>query len=79
MPGLTPWEHMKSLIFSCSVWDLVPCPGIEPGLPAVEAQSLSHWTTRKVPATSFLARRAEWQADSFPNLLGDDGQFLQPL
>ena len=36
-------------IFSCSMWDLVPCPGIEPGPPALEAWSLSHQTTREVP------------------------------
>ena len=34
---------------SCGMWDLFPCPGIEPGLPAFEVQSLSHWTTREVP------------------------------
>ena len=28
---------------------LVPQPGIEPTPPAVEAQSLHHWTTREVP------------------------------
>ena len=32
----------------CSIWDLVPWPGIEPGPSALEAQSLSHWTTREV-------------------------------
>ena len=31
------------------MWDLVPCPGIKPRSPALGAQSLSHWTTRKVP------------------------------
>ena len=30
------------------MWDLVPQPGIEPGFPALVAQSLSHWTTREV-------------------------------
>ena len=29
-------------IFSCSVWDLVPQPGIEPRPPALGAQNLSH-------------------------------------
>ena len=29
---------------------LVPQPGIKPVLPAVEAQSLNHWTAREVPA-----------------------------
>ena len=35
-------------IFCCSMRDLVPRPGIEPGPPALGAQSLSHWTTREV-------------------------------
>ena len=33
---------------------LVPQPGIEPVPPAVEAQSLKHWTTREVPRVSLL-------------------------
>ena len=38
------------------MWDLVPRPGIEPGPPALEAQSLSPWTTREVlPFWSFLS------------------------
>ena len=41
-------------IFSCSMWDLVLCPGINPGPPALGAQSLSHWTTRKVYPASLL-------------------------
>ena len=45
-------------IFSCglwtpSMWDLVPWPGIEPGPPALGAQSISHWTTRAVPTWVF--------------------------
>ena len=28
---------------------LVPLPGIEPTPPALERQSLDHWTTREVP------------------------------
>ena len=40
-------------IFSCSLGDLVPWPGIEPWLLALGAQSLSHWATREVPAPSF--------------------------
>ena len=35
--------------FSCSMWDLVPSPGIEPRPPALGVQSLSHWTTKEVP------------------------------
>ena len=37
---------------------LVAQPGIKPTLPALEAQSLNHWTTREIPRHSFL--------DSFP-------------
>ena len=33
----------------CGMWDLVPWPGIKLRPPALRAQSLSHWTTRKVP------------------------------
>ena len=33
----------------CSMWDLVPWPRIKPRPPALEARSLSHWTTRGVP------------------------------
>ena len=36
-------------LFSCGMWDLVPQPRIEPRPTALGAQSLSHWTTRKVP------------------------------
>ena len=32
---------------SCSMWDLIPWPGIEPGTPALGTQSLSHWTTKE--------------------------------
>ena len=43
-------------IFSCSVWDLVPRPGIEHGPPALGAWTLSHWTTSEVLATEVLCR-----------------------
>ena len=43
-------------IFNCNLGtlsygmrDLVPSPRIEPGPPALGAQSLSHWPTREVP------------------------------
>ena len=36
------------------MWDLVPQPGIEPGPPALGAQSLSHRTVREVPNKYFL-------------------------
>ena len=41
-----PW-HM-----ACGI--LVPWPGIEPASPAVEAQTLNHWTTSKVPSFFIL-------------------------
>ena len=37
---------MEHGIFS-RVWDIVPQPGIEPWSPALETQSLNHWTTRE--------------------------------
>ena len=33
----------------CGMWNLVPWPGIKSRPPALGAQSLSQWTTRKVP------------------------------
>lgn len=44
-------------ILSCTTWDLVPLPGIEPGTPVWGAQSLSHWLTREVPLLCFLIKR----------------------
>ena len=41
------------------MWDLLPWPGIEPWTPALGTQSLSHWTTREVPAVSSHGRGAE--------------------
>ena len=35
-------------IFSCSMWDLVPWPGIEPRPPVLGVRRLSHRTTRGV-------------------------------
>ena len=43
--------HMGS--FSCGMWDLVLWPRNEPGAPALQAQTISHWTTREVPTVSF--------------------------
>ena len=47
-------------ILRCSMWDLVPWPGIEPGSPALGAWSLSHWTTREVPLLGVC-----WQSVAF--------------
>ena len=40
---------------SCGMWDLVPCPEIEPGLPALGEPV--DWTAREVPG-SWLEREA---------------------
>ena len=34
--------------FSCSMWDLVHCPGIEPRPPELEVGHISQWTTREI-------------------------------
>ena len=39
---------------SFDMWDLVPWPLIRPRPPALGAGSLSHWTTRDIPAFVFL-------------------------
>ena len=38
---------------NCGLWDLALLPGLELEPPALGAQSLGHWTTRKVPAPTF--------------------------
>ena len=38
---------------------LVPWPGIEPVPPALEVQSLNHWTTREVPGHSLLKNKKQ--------------------
>ena len=48
------WVFVSCGIFSCSMWDLVPRLEIEPGVPALGAGSLSHWTTREVPRVQNL-------------------------
>ena len=39
---------------ACGILLIVPLPGIEPTPPAVEAQSLNHWTAREVPVNISL-------------------------
>ena len=43
------WRHWDP---SCSMWDLVPWPGIKPSSAALGTWSLGHWTTREVPLDS---------------------------
>ena len=40
---------------SCSTWDWVPWPGMEPGPAAFGVQSLSPWTIREVSPSSFYS------------------------
>ena len=53
--GIFSYGMQTSLVVACELLaaacmrDLVPRPGIEPGPPALGAQSLTHWTTREVP------------------------------
>ena len=46
--------YLAELGLSCSMWDLVPWPGIEPGPPALGAQRLRPQTTREIPAGRFF-------------------------
>ena len=46
--------YLGELGLCCSMWDLVPRPGIKPGSPALGMQSLSHRTTREVPVFNFF-------------------------
>ena len=45
------WRHH----IACGI--LVPQPGIEPAPPALEAQSLNHWTTREVPPSAYSQKQ----------------------
>ena len=47
----------KFLAILCSMWDLIPQPGIEPMPPAVQAWRLNYCTAREVPALLFLNQR----------------------
>ena len=48
---------------SCSMQDLVPRAGVEPGPPALGAWSLNHWTTREVPSlASFKLDKWSWES-----------------
>ena len=48
------WPHHAA----CEI--LGSWPGIKPKRPAVEAQSLNHWTSREVPQTIFLEAGSLW-------------------
>ena len=56
-------------------------PGIEPGPPAVEAQSPNHWTTRKSPYPTFLLdihdRKSSIQLKEWPHFYNPS--FYMPI
>ena len=47
--------YLSALGLSCLMWVLVPWPGIEPRVTALETWSLSHWTTREAPVKYILS------------------------
>ena len=51
------------IVAGCRI--LVPWPEIKPGLPALGAWSLSHWTTREVPWGEFLANTLQKKSLDF--------------
>ena len=46
--------YLAALGLSCGMWDLVPRPRIQPGPHVLGDWSLSLWTTREVPISSFF-------------------------
>ena len=48
--------YLAVLGLCCGMWDLIPCPKIEPRSPALGARSLTHWATREVLPHAFLTR-----------------------
>lgn len=44
---------------SCSMWDIVPKPGIEPQPSSLGAWTLSYWTIREVPRLVFSDAKKE--------------------
>ena len=46
------WSLLQHACFAAIYGILVPWPGIEPWPPVLGAQSLNHWTTRKVPSST---------------------------
>ena len=61
---------------SCSIWDLVPCPGIKPQPPALGAWSLSHWTAREAPKYSWLSGIRTYST-AFPGIPSRPGFLAQ--
>ena len=66
-------DSFAVLGLSCTMWDLVPWPGIEPEPSALVVQSLSHCTTREVQGP---ALQHGWQG---PSCSGPAFSLHQPL
>ena len=70
---------MGSLVVACELlvaacmWDLVPQPGMEPGPPALGAQSPIHCATREVPLMGFSVQKRCLHIAAF-SLLGKRAQ-----
>ena len=60
-PEVSFWVVAHGMFFRCSVWDLVPWPGMESRPPPLGACSPNHWITREVPLPSSLESYAwDW-------------------
>ena len=46
--------YLAPLGLICSVWNLVPQPGVKLKPPTLRAWGLSHWTAKEVPVRNFL-------------------------
>ena len=69
VPGLhcsTQDLHCSMQTLTCGMWDLVLLPGIKPRPHALEAQSLSHWTTWEDPLVNYFLT---WYTISVKRLL----------
>ena len=54
LSGCTSGHRIFFFFLPCEACGiLVPQPGIEPTLPALEARSPNHWTAREVPASAW--------------------------
>ena len=63
---------------SCSLWYLVPQPGIKIGSPVLGPWSLSHWTTKEVPVNWILKTRnitSSFTMFTFYVLVGEPQRF----
>ena len=74
--SLRPVNSVAACELSCSMWDLVPWPGIEPRLPALGAWSLSHRNTREAPNYFLLCGQYCPEVTQVPVLMNKQAQSL---